>query len=52
MIQQFVRGAHATNTQKNIVSSHSCMMLNDALNKIAEMVNVNDINSEVFEVTH
>ncbi len=51
LIQQFVRGAHATSIQKNIVSSHACVTLNDALNKIAEVVNVNDLNTEVFEVT-
>jgi hypothetical protein len=51
LIQQFVRGAHATSVQKNIVSSHDCATLNDALNKVAEVVNVNDLNAEVFEVT-
>ena len=50
LIQQFVRGAHATSVQKNIVSSHACATLNDALNKIAEVVNVDDLNTEVFEV--
>ena len=50
LIQQFVRGAHANSIQKNIVSSHACGTLNDALNKVAEVVNVNDLNAEVFEV--
>ena len=50
LIQQFVRGAHADSIQKNIVSSHACVTLNDALNKVAEVVNVNDLNAEVFEV--
>ena len=50
LIQQFVRGAHATSIQKNIVNSHACATLNEALNKIAEVVNVNDLNAEVFEV--
>ena len=50
LIQQFVCSAHATSIQKNIVSSHTCVTLNDVLNKIAEVVNVNDLNAEVFEV--
>ncbi len=49
LIQQLVSGAHATSIQKNIVSSHACVTLNDALNKIAEVVNVNDLNAEVFK---
>ena len=50
LIQQFVRGAHANSIQKNIVSSHACVTLNDAFNKVAEVVNVNEFNAEVFEV--
>ena len=38
--------------QKDIVNCHASVALNDALNKTAEVVGVNHLNTEVFEMAH